>query len=653
MASRTTSAPVGQLFARLTVVLLLIASASCVSSDDEAEAPPIELPEGFELVSVRSAEHIGPEGARVVGTTAIVGASPADPRFIEYTTFELAPTDTSSRVAQLIGPAVASESIAINTDGLFAFVDDAGLNTAPVRPALQLVEHGPVINATFRIPVEPATVIIGASASLQPYDIEELIDSITAGDDALPDGMSVIADQPLPSGIVLEAASPIGTTTTYVYEGVAQGWFDYIVRSDPQGEPDALFSQLAPLVSQRPPSNFGINGEPLDPVRTAFWDDGKLVIIRHPDAVPTASVADLFTTIAAADPATLQSLIDSTPVENPTQPDTVPDNPTDNTGPVRAPTDAEMVGLQAFAESQRGVELGQPVAFDFVPVFPTEGLQIDFISTELWFVVESLGLVEDGQTWEDANQARVDRIRGTPGVIALQPTQTETDVVVVHEIVHLLDPPPAEPANNELVSMGQVVSEGNAHRVAYDYLLTLPDDEQQIMMPFPHIFDGEPDPRLSPAVRDIIEFAYDEGRLFMAELAERGGEDLVNDAFDRPPVSTEQVLFPDAWERNEAPILVPRPSAPDGATPLVEGTMGAFVLLLALSNLDAEANARDLTSQWAGDSLVVYEADADVCMDAVIQMDTTEAAAQVGAVLQSQALTVQTDDVFISATFCS
>jgi len=121
-----------------------------------------------------------------------------------------------------------------------------------------------------------------------------------------------------------------------------------------------------------------------------------------------------------------------------------------------------------------------------------------------------------------------------------------------------------------------------------------------------------PAPNLSgiPAwmVNDL-EFPYTAGQQFVTHLQASGGTSAVDDAFRKPPASTEQILHYDKYLSHEAPMKV---SAPPLARALESGwraepadTLGEAMVdfwLKALGVTDTEAQRA--ADGWGGDRLV-------------------------------------------------
>jgi hypothetical protein len=86
-------------------------------------------------------------------------------------------------------------------------------------------------------------------------------------------------------------------------------------------------------------------------------------------------------------------------------------------------------------------------------------------------------------------------------------------------------------------------------------------------------------------------------------------QDDREDAFRRPPLSTEQILRPEAWKRDDRPIWL------EGPVPALEGcalagdtSVGVFALILSLTERDGSIPSRALAG-WRGDRLLVWRCD--------------------------------------------
>src|SRR5260221_9392389 len=119
-----------------------------------------------------------------------------------------------------------------------------------------------------------------------------------------------------------------------------------------------------------------------------------------------------------------------------------------------------------------------------------------------------------------------------------------------------------------------------------------------------------------PAVlRESLLFPYTSGLQFVQGLQATGGWKAVDDAFSRPPASTEQVLHPDKYAANEAPVAVSLPK--DLASRLgagwkvgLEDTLGEFPLKVWLANAGGgkgAATAQGASTGWGGDRVALLD----------------------------------------------
>jgi hypothetical protein len=116
----------------------------------------------------------------------------------------------------------------------------------------------------------------------------------------------------------------------------------------------------------------------------------------------------------------------------------------------------------------------------------------------------------------------------------------------------------------------------------------------------------------SPAfIRQMELFPYEQGLEFVLALYESGGWAAVDEAYDQPPQSTEQVLHPERYREEDVPQEV---SLPDLAAELgggwqeVEGdVLGELGLRLAFAHHMGPAAATLAAEGWAGDRYVLLQ----------------------------------------------
>jgi hypothetical protein len=119
--------------------------------------------------------------------------------------------------------------------------------------------------------------------------------------------------------------------------------------------------------------------------------------------------------------------------------------------------------------------------------------------------------------------------------------------------------------------------------------------------------------KMPPILRESLGFPYDAGFRFVIALYGAGGWKAVDEAFARPPASTEQVMHPEKYTANEAPLVVDLPD--DIATRMgagwkvgLEDTLGEFQLGVWLRGaLNRVAPANDAAAGWGGDRVVLLQ----------------------------------------------
>jgi len=113
--------------------------------------------------------------------------------------------------------------------------------------------------------------------------------------------------------------------------------------------------------------------------------------------------------------------------------------------------------------------------------------------------------------------------------------------------------------------------------------------------------------RVPRALRRSLVAPYIDGTLFVNALRRQGGWSSVNEAWNHPPATTEQILHPEKWRTHEAAIVVPTPPPPTPDSVLLEAnTYGEESLRLAFEEWLEPATAITAASGWGGDRSALY-----------------------------------------------
>ena len=290
--------------------------------------------------------------------------------------------------------------------------------------------------------------------------------------------------------------------------------------------------------------------------------------------------------------------------------------------------------------------------------FPAEA----FVDPDAWTVFTVLGLIRSDADPETVGQHRINTIRGMCCPVAMWDNSDHPllrSVVVVHELTHLADTDRLysdglneeqfAALDREQVSLLAVPSEGNASRVHGLYQSELEANGAR-----PERFEVDwGGPGVPEVMVRVWQFAYVEGQAFMQALADQGGAAAVDEAFNRPPISSEQVYDVEAYLNQEAPVDVSAPDPPAGADVLnPRATLGSFVIhILAEQSLPA-AEARTLATSWAGDAATVYELAGQRCIAATVIMDDESSASRlVDALTAATVDSAIVDSVVIDSDF--
>jgi hypothetical protein len=205
----------------------------------------------------------------------------------------------------------------------------------------------------------------------------------------------------------------------------------------------------------------------------------------------------------------------------------------------------------------------------------------------------------------------------------------EQEIVMAHELTHALqdqhyhlDPwRDAAKPNDDAEAARDAVLEGSATAAMMDYGLrqqgTNLDAVASTSMKLSTLL-GEMDSsspllmKAPPFVRDSLVFPYGAGADFsMAVYRARGGWSGFDAVFQKPPVSTQQILHPGLYFRGVTPVPVTLPdltkNLPSGWKALDSNIMGEFGLQEVLKQFLPEDRAANLAPMWAGDRYSIYE----------------------------------------------
>jgi len=130
--------------------------------------------------------------------------------------------------------------------------------------------------------------------------------------------------------------------------------------------------------------------------------------------------------------------------------------------------------------------------------------------------------------------------------------------------------------------------------------------------------------RLPRFVLEELYFPYTTGFEFAERQAARRGFSGVDDAFRKPPVSTEQIIHPDRYEAGQGwePPPLPDVAAAASCTDVRRGTLGESTLATVLDEHLGSSEASAAVSGWNGDSFRTVRCESALAMASRIESDT-------------------------------
>jgi hypothetical protein len=205
----------------------------------------------------------------------------------------------------------------------------------------------------------------------------------------------------------------------------------------------------------------------------------------------------------------------------------------------------------------------------------------------------------------------------------------EQEIVMAHELTHALqdqhyhlDPwRDAAKPNDDAEAARDAVLEGSATAAMIDYGLreqgtnldAVAGTSMKLSTLLGEMDSSSPLLMKAPAfLRDSLVFPYGAGADFcMAIYRARGGWSGFDAVFQKPPVSTQQILHPGLYFRGVEPLPVNLPdltkNLPSGWKALDSNIMGEFGLQEVLKQFLPEDRVANLAPVWAGDRYTIYE----------------------------------------------
>src|SRR5438105_2783441 len=198
-------------------------------------------------------------------------------------------------------------------------------------------------------------------------------------------------------------------------------------------------------------------------------------------------------------------------------------------------------------------------------------------------------------------------------------------MVMAHELTHALEDQHfhieawsrAARPNEDAELARDAVLEGSAMAAMVDYLMLGTGRSLKDLPEFdPSMLLGELEstPTLKsapPFLKDALIFPYISGLNFSAAILKNSGWPVLSGVFEKPPVSTQQILHPGLYKSGRTPSTVSLPSfekmlGKDWAK-LDENILGEFGWKEVLKPFLDDDRAKALAAAWDGDRYATYE----------------------------------------------
>lgn len=177
----------------------------------------------------------------------------------------------------------------------------------------------------------------------------------------------------------------------------------------------------------------------------------------------------------------------------------------------------------------------------------------------------------------------------------------------------------------------QALIEGDASLAELMYVQQLDPASQQEFLEGAFSVDMTVFDQVPPFMQDSLTFPYDTGFTFVEHLFSEGGFAAVDEAYDAPPLSSEQIIWPDDYP-GDVPVEVVLPTNEISGYEINESsTWGELGFRLMFDQVLGGANVA--AEGWGGDSYRVYFNGSEVVLILVFQGDNSSDSAELAEAL--------------------
>jgi hypothetical protein len=301
-------------------------------------------------------------------------------------------------------------------------------------------------------------------------------------------------------------------------------------------------------------------------------------------------------------------------------------------------------GLLRFVQGARGLPFTTPVKVTLLPdaafrerLKASEDEDKEEQKKELRTtqqVLEGLGLLEKGIDLEKQVESFYgDAVAGFYDpekddlVVRGEELTVSVRTTLVHELTHALQDQHFDIVRKDLDDRDDEAStgftglvEGDAVRIEREYLQSLSLREQKQEEREEAEAAGGIGPDVPPVLIQLVGFPYLVGPEFTTAVVERGGQARLDEAYAKPPTTSEQLLHPQTFLNDQAVKTPANPKA-DGDQ-IDEGVLGELGLLLVLQA--SGQDGRRAAAGWGGDRYVAWRKGDATCVRIALEMDTPQ-----------------------------
>ena len=265
--------------------------------------------------------------------------------------------------------------------------------------------------------------------------------------------------------------------------------------------------------------------------------------------------------------------------------------------------------------------LAEKLESEFADDYPAEEAELDQLEWEL------LGILRPGQ---DIVELQKNLLTGeiigfydseSEEMFAIGDDSTPVPLLIwtlAHEYVHALQDRTFDldaieesigETNQDALLAFRALVEGDASIAGAQYAITSLSREEINALASTGDSPGDAFLSAPRALREILLFPYQAGSDYISSLLP-GGWSAVDDAYTRPPLSTEQVMHPEKYQENEQPLEVDLPNVTAVLSPgweeMRRNAIGEFFIRVLLEH-GIDTRAAHLAAEgWGGDAYALY-----------------------------------------------